>query len=342
VRQVQAGHAPVVQKTLADYAQKQRGRVWADVFITDRLSVSRDPNDQQVAHIMGDARMLEARSEGTRIPAVAMIFGLPKGSSDVEFEARDPSGAAVATWPATVRVGEHQRVSFVSGSLRFVPKTHGRYTVTVKAGGKEIGHSMVALQLEDDDEDLAEEHTHDVVDDGDPDVDIVVAMLGNDDPLALLGIRAGWAERSYPRRVGYTWFARGTRGWTGTNVSVSAFVLDDHGTIVGRSDGCFKPELRPEHTWSCMGTSGMAPPPLAAKEGSYDIVFAINDRPVAWWPMEAAIRKDHAPGSDVERWMKEMKRVVVKRQKPPAPPTPPPPPPKATPKVPKAATKPKE
>jgi hypothetical protein len=69
----------------------------------------------------------------------------------------------------------------------------------------------------------------------------------------------------------------------------------------------------------------MAPPPLAAKEGPYDIVFAINDRPVAWWPMEAAIRKDHAPGSDVERWMNEMKRVVVKRQKPQ---------PKATPKAP--------
>ena len=324
VREVEAGHAPEVQKKLADYAQKQRGRVWADIFITDRLSVSRDPNDQQVAHIMGDARMLEAKADGTRIPAVAMIFGLPKGPNDVEFEARDPSGAVVASWPATVRVGDRQRVSFASGSLRFVAKTHGQYSVTLKSGGKEIGHAQVALQLEDDDDDLTEETSHDVVEDGDPDVDIVVAMLGNDDPLALLGIRAAWAERSYPRRVGYTWFARGTRGWSGTNVSVSAFVLDEHGTIVGRSDGCFKPELRPEHTWSCMGTSGMAPPPLAAKEGAYDIVFAINDRPVAWWPMEAAIRKDHAPGSDVERWMKEMKRVVIKRQKPARPETQPP------------------
>jgi S1-C subfamily serine protease len=319
VREVEAAHAPDVQKKLADYAQKQRGRVWADIFITDRLSVSRDPNDQQIAHIMGDARMLEAKTDGTRIPAVAMVFGLPKGSNDIEFEAKDPNGGVVATWPATVRVGERQRVSFVSGALRFSPKTHGRYTVSLKSGGKEIGHSQVALQLEEDDEDLNEEASHDVVDDGDPDVDIVVAMLGNDDPLALLGIRAAWAERSYPRRVGYTWFARGTRGWSGTNVSVSAFVLDDQGNIVGRSDGCFKPELRPEHTWSCLGSSGMAPPPLATKEGSYDIVFAINDRPVAWWPMEAAIRKDHAPGSDVERWMKEMKRVVVKRQKPARP-----------------------
>jgi hypothetical protein len=338
VTEVIAGHPPVVQKVLADYAQKFRGKMYADLFITDRLSVARDPNDQQVAQIMGDARLIDAKQEGTRIPVVAMVFGLPKGPTDVEFEAKDPNGNVVASWPSTVRVGEHQRVSFVSGNLRFSPKTHGKYTVTLKSGGKDIGQSMVSLTLEDDDDELSDEHSTDSVDDGDPDVDIVVAMMGNDDPLALMGIRAAWAERSYPRRVGYTWFARGTRGWSGTNVSISAFVLDDAGNIVGRSDGCFKNELRPEHTWSCLGTSGMAPPPLANKEGQYDIVFAINDRPVAWWPMEAAIRKDHAPGSDVERWMKEMKRVVVKRQKATTPPAPPPPPPAATPKGP--ATKP--
>ncbi len=346
VREVQAGHPPAVQKVLADYAQKHRGKVYADLFITDRLSVSRDPNDQQVAHIMGNAHLIEAKQDGTRIPAVAMVFGLPKGPTDVEFEAKDPNGNVVASWPSTVRVGEHQRVAFVSGNLRFTAKTHGKYLVTLKSGGKEIGQSQVSLQLEDDDDELADEHSADVVDDGDPDVDIVVAMMGNDDPLTLMGIRAAWAERSYPRRVGYTWFARGTRGWSGTNVSISAFVLDDAGNIVGRSDGCFKPELRPEHTWSCLGSNGMAPPPLANKEGQYDIVFAINDRPVAWWPMEAAIRKDHAPGSDMERWMKEMKRVVVKRQKaaagPTPPPTPAPPGPKgtATPKPPTTTPKP--
>ncbi len=327
VREALAGHPPAVQKTLADYAALHRGKLYADIFITDRLSVSRDPNDQQVAHILGDAKMIEAKQDGTRIPAVAMVFGLPKGPTDVEFEAKDPSGTVVASWPATVRVGEHQRVSFVSGNLRFNAKTHGKYLVTLKSGGKEIGQAQVSLQLEDDDDDMTDDHGADAVDDGEPDVDIVVAMLGNDDPLALMGIRAAWAERSYPRRVAYSWFARGTRGWAGTNVSVSAFVLDDKGDIVGRSDGCFKPELRPEHTWACLGSSGMAPPPLAAKEGNYDIVFAINDRPVAWWPMEAALRKDHAPGSDVDRWMKEMKRVVVKRQKAAQPPPPPPRPP---------------
>jgi hypothetical protein len=132
----------------------------------------------------------------------------------------------------------------------------------------------------------------------------------------LSGIRAGWAERSYPRRVEFTWFARGTRGWSGTYVSIAAYVLDQEGNIVGRSDGCFELELRPEHAWSCMGSGSTdGQPPLPTKEGPYDIVFAINDRPVAWWPMEAAIRKDHAPGSDIDRWMKEMKRVQVRRKR---------------------------
>ena len=63
-----------------------------------------------------------------------------------------------------------------------------------------------------------------------------------------------------------------------------------------------------------MGAGGGTPFPLASGEGPYDIVFAINDRPVAWWPMEAIIQQQHAPGSDLERWMKEMHRAVVKRR----------------------------
>jgi hypothetical protein len=73
-----------------------------------------------------------------------------------------------------------------------------------------------------------------------------------------------------------------------------------------------------------MGSGGGSPFPMASAEGPYDIVFAINDRPVAWWPMEAVIQQQHAPGSDVERWMKDMRRVVIRRRQalatPPAPP----------------------
>jgi hypothetical protein len=57
------------------------------------------------------------------------------------------------------------------------------------------------------------------------------------------------------------------------------------------------------------------PFPMASAEGPYDIVFAINDRPVAWWPMEAIIQTEHAPGSDLSRWMKEMHRAVIKRRR---------------------------
>jgi hypothetical protein len=63
-----------------------------------------------------------------------------------------------------------------------------------------------------------------------------------------------------------------------------------------------------------MGAGGGSPFPMASAEGPYDIVFAINDRPVAWWPMEAIIQQQHAPGSDLERWMKEMHRAVIKRR----------------------------
>ena len=238
-----------------------------------------------------------------------------------------------------MRVGDKQRVAFASTSMRFTTKSHGKHAVVAKIGEKEVGRSFVNLELTDDDEDLDDEHDSDSTDDGNPDVDVVVAALGRADPLALLGVRASWSEQAYPRRVGYAWFARATRGWTGTNVSMTSYVLDQQGHIVGRNQGCYQLEVRPEHPWSCTGLGGNGhPPPLATAEGAYDIVFAINDRPVAWWPMEAVIQQQHAPGSDLERWMKDMKRAVVKRRRTistasPAPaPTPAPTPAKTAPK----------
>ena len=336
LRETVAGHPPAIQPRLAEYAKQERSKVYADLFITDRLMVNRDANDQQIAHIIGNTKQLEARGNETRIPAVAMIFGLPKGEEDIAFEVRDPNDLLVASETKSVRIGEHQRVGFASTALTFTPKSGGKYSVLAKRQGKELGRSMVTLDLQDDDDDLADEHDNDAVDDGQPDVDIVVASSGRNDPLMLAGIRAAWAERSYPRRVEFTWFARGTRGWSGTFVSIAAFVLDQDGNIVGRSDGCFEYELRPERSWSCMGSgSTEGQPPLPPKEGAYDIVFAINDRPVAWWPMEAAIRKDRAPGSDIDRWMKEMRRVQIKRKRAETAPKPPP----AKPPADKATTK---
>jgi S1-C subfamily serine protease len=326
LRDVIAGKPPAIQAALAAYAKEQRGKIWADLFITDRLSISRDANDQQVALIYGNAKSLDADEKDTRIPAAAMLFGLPKGAQTVEFEVHDPQDAVVATDTKSITVSDTQRVSFASTQMHFAAKSNGKYSVVVKRGGAEIGRSFVHLELSSDDDDLVDEDDADSVDDGQPDVDVVVAQAGHDDPLMMAGIRAGWAERSYPRRVDFTWFARATRGWSGTNVSITAFVLDDQGNVVGRSDGCFENEVRPEKTWSCVGgMGGLALAPLADKQGAYDIVFAINDRPVAWWPMEATIKKAQAPGSAAQRWLKELRRIATKRMRPaPAPPVKPP------------------
>jgi S1-C subfamily serine protease len=310
-----AGRRPEIEAVLGKYAREQRTRKYADIFVTDRLSVSRDAQDNQVAMILGHTTHIDASdTEDVRIPAVAMIFNLGKGSHDVTFEIHDPEDKVLTSETVTIRVkSDKDRVSFASTAMRFRPKAAGNYSVVAKHDGV-LGHTHVTVARDDDDEE--ETHSHDDDDEtGDPDVDIVVAQGGREDPLALFGIRSAWAEKSYPRRVGYTWFARGSRGWTGTFVSITAFVLDEGGKIVGRSDGCLTAELRPENTWSCVNSGGMSPPPMPTKEGHYDIVFAINKRPVAWWPMEATLKQQHAPGSDLSQYVRELQRKVVKRRK---------------------------
>ena len=128
----------------------------------------------------------------------------------------------------------------------------------------------------------------------------MVARVGQEEPLVLAGIRSFWSERSYPRRVSFSWFVRATRGWTGHDAVVVAYVLDDAGHVVGRIDGCYESELRPERSWTCLAAAGMESTALASNVGSYDVVFTINERPVAWWPMEAVLDKDEAGGSDVD------------------------------------------
>ncbi len=310
-----------LEKTLAAFAAEHRTKVYADVFITDEVNVFRDANEQPVAYIRGNANAVEANGDDTRVPAVAMIFGLPEGEQTVTFEVKDPDGQVIAKETRVAKVAEHQRVSFVGSALRFVAKLHGRHSIVVKHGDTPIGRAGVTLVLAGDDNELVEQGDIDLPEDGHPDVDVVVAEAGNDDPLMLAGIRAGWFEKSYPRRVTFNWFARATRGWVGADVTVTAFVLDDAGKVVGRADGCFFPELRPEKTWTCVG--GGQHPALVTKEGKYDLVFAVNDRPVAWWPMEAAVRKDQYPGSTFERWARERNRVRLLRAPPKElPPTP--------------------
>lgn len=321
-----AGEPAGVEAKIQAYAKEQKAKVWADLFITDSLSVFKDTNKQAVAHIIGNSKTIS--SEGgaaARVPIVAMIFGLPVGDTDIEFRVQDAEEKVYATATRTVSTAEKQRVSFVSSSLEFVPPKSGNYHVEARLAENELGHAHLKVESDDDDDEVVESTDPDGITDGNPDVDVVVAELGFDNPLRLMGIRSAWEERSYPRRVGaFAWFARGSRGWSGTNVLVNAYVLDEGGKIVGRSDGCYMNEIRPESPWTCMGSGGSASPPLAMKAGRYDIVFALNDRPVAFWPMEAVIRDDPAPGGSLDRWLKQVKRP--KSHKPKTPPPPPPPP----------------
>ncbi|HSQ66128.1 MAG TPA: serine protease [Polyangiaceae bacterium] len=311
LHEVLGGRRAPLEKTLAKYANEQRQKTYADLFITSRFQLTTDENGRPNAHMMGDARSVDIDDDGNvDVPCVAMLFGFPPGEADVRFEARNPKGETVATTKASTKLEDKQRVGFASANLGFSAKTPGSYNIVALKDGKEIGRAVVAVEDQDEDESL-HEHDPDVADDGNPDVDVVVARVTNSSPLVLAGIRSFWTERSYPRRVDFSWFARGTRGWQGRDVIVSAYVLDQNGQVVGESDGCYWPELRPENTWACIGNGGMMPPPLAAKAGSYDIVFTVNERPVAWWPMEATLRKDSPSSSEMDRWMQDMRRVVV-------------------------------
>lgn len=314
VKEVIAGTPLPLQAKLADFARAQASKTRAQLFITSSLSVHKDPQMLTTAAIVGNQRSIEAVNEIARVPVVAMLFGLAKGDHDIEFDIEDPEDKVVASLTRKVTVGEHDRVAFVSADFKFDPKVDGHYDIIAKLKGKQIGRTNVWIEdPNDDDQPIDEEHEEESVD-ADPFVDVVVASIGRDEPLMLMGIRSAWSEWHFPRRVGFTWFARGSRGWSGTNVAISAFVLDEKQSIVGRGVGCMRPEMRPEHPWSCMGTGGT---PLLTREGRYDIVFTINDRPVALWPMEAVIRSDDPENSPLSRWLKEIKKHSAHKKPPP-------------------------
>ncbi len=310
LKEVEASKPNPVEPTLAAYAKAQSSKLYGDLFITDRVIVGRDENGLPSASLMGNARVIEADVKDTAVPCVAMLFGLPEGKQEIVFEVHDPADQIVASDKRHAHVHKGQRVAFARSQMHFPAKTTGPYVVLAKYNGKEIGRSKVAIAVpgnEDDEVKLATDS--DSVDDGNPDVDVIVAQATNEDPLFLAGIRAGWTERSYPRRVDFNWFARASRGWSGSDVSIGAYVLDDAGKIVGRSEGCFLPDVRPENTWTCEGQVSEVDSPLPQKQGLYDIVFTVNDRPVSWWPMEAALKKQapdsafsgYAPPVDVEK-----------------------------------------
>ncbi|MBX3204929.1 MAG: trypsin-like peptidase domain-containing protein [Labilithrix sp.] len=339
IKEVVAKRPAAIEPKLAEFAKSQSSASRAELFVTRNLSVHKDPQMLTTAAIVGNERTIETGTDDVaRVPVVGMLFALPKGKQDVTFELQDPDDVVVETVTKHVKVGDFDRVSFASADFRFEPKVSGRYDIVAKVAGKVVGRTDVWIEDPDDDDQPIDDDDQDDAEDGDPRVDVVVASYGRDEPFALGGIRSGWVEWRYPRRVGFTWYARGSRGWSGTNVAISAFVLDERGKIVGRGVGCMNPEVRPERTWQCSGTGGT---PLLTKEGRYDVVFAMNDRPIAVWPMEAMVRTSAGAGSALDRWMQELKKQhAVKKHKPTVAPTPKPKAPEKPADAPKTPAKP--
>jgi hypothetical protein len=306
LRDFVAGKMSDLEGKIAAYAKAQRSRIFAQLFITDKLSIQRAPSGEQVAYLHGDARALDVRSDA-HVPIVAMLFGLPVGSTNLTFALKSPKGATVASQVTQAIVPEDERVHFLSIQLSFTPKEEGRHVLEVTANGKVVGRAAITLEVQGLDESLHDHEANVAGDDGDPDVEMVVAQAAQEEPLALAGIRSTWIEKSLPRRVGYTFFARGSRGWSGTNVLVVAYLVDEDGKIVGSSYGCLQPEISPRHTWSCTGESGRTPP-LVMKPGKYDVVLALNQKPVAWWPMSAKEKKGAPTMQDMERWLDEIRK----------------------------------
>ena len=76
---VLAGNRAPLERKLFDYANSQRKRTYADLFIANHFQLAKDENGRPTAHMMGDARSVEIEDDGSvAVPIVAMVFGLPQ------------------------------------------------------------------------------------------------------------------------------------------------------------------------------------------------------------------------------------------------------------------------
>lgn len=300
-----AGKKSALEDRIAAYAREQRDRVSAQLFITDKLAVQRAPSGEQVAFLKGDARALDVRSEA-RVPVVAMLFNL-KDSTNLTFTLKSPKGAIVASQISQAIVQEGARVQFLSTELAFTPKEEGRHMLEVSANGKIVGRAAIALEVQGLDESMHDHEANVANEEGDPDVDFVVADGAEEEPLTLAGVRSTWVAKSLPRRVPFAFFARGSRGWSGSNVLVAAYLVDQDGKIAGASFGCLQDQISPRHTWTCKADTGRTPP-LVMKPGRYDVVLTMNGRPVAFWPMTAQEKASKPTIMDMERWLGDVRK----------------------------------
>src|SRR5215475_4067620 len=65
LHEVLAGNRAPLEKKLYDYANEQRKRTYADLFITTRFQIGKDENGRPIAHMMGDARSVEIEDDGS-------------------------------------------------------------------------------------------------------------------------------------------------------------------------------------------------------------------------------------------------------------------------------------
>ena len=115
LREAALGHPATIEGAMAAYARDQRSRQWADIFVTDRLSVARDAEDQPTAAIYGNAKSIEVGDDDrVRIPAVAMLFGLSKGVARRDVRGARPQETLLASETTTV----HSARSSASPSRR--------------------------------------------------------------------------------------------------------------------------------------------------------------------------------------------------------------------------------
>ena len=285
IHAVLEGRPSPLVAVLAKYAKDHATDPHAELFLAQNMQVTRDAQNLTTASILGASRVIEPQ-EQAHVSVAGLVTGFLPGHHDIELRIVDPDSHAVSTVRRTVSVAPTERVGWFNADVRFDAKVEGRYEIFAFAKGKNIGHAEVYVEDSGEDDQGGAGH-YEGGGTGDPEVRVIVAEAAEKEPLSLLNVRAGWSEWRYPQRVEFNWFARGSRGFTGTNVAISSFVLDDTGRIVGRGVGCFRPEIRPEVAWSCMGQGGS---PLITKAGRYDVVFTLNDRPVAQWPMEALVR----------------------------------------------------
>lgn len=315
IRDTIARKAPAIEARLAAYAKSKENEVRASLFVTKNQAVHKDTTMLTTAALEGNVQTISAEPDSSlgyvaKVPAMAMIAGLPPGDHEITFEVEAPDEKVIESTTRVVTTGPHERVTFATAEFRLgggkgSPLTSGRFHVHAKLKDQQVGHTDVWIE-DPDRNDEAADTVSDAEDLAEPQVDVVVAGMGRPDPFALGNIRGAWVEWRYPRRVEFLWYARGTRGWTGSNVAMSSFVLDAQGKIVGRGVGCLQPDLRPEKAWQCGGNGG---DPLIGSVGRYDIVFTINDRPVAVWPMEALVHP-YGHGSAIDAWLHQQQKPL--------------------------------